>query len=92
MLKERLRQTLIDQAQTGNPTMYKELADRLGLEPQQTIHRIVETLEALMEDDVAAGRPMLAALCVRTPPETDIACHLRRCPLVAETVRCTTAL
>ena len=27
MLKERLRQTLIDQAQTGNPTTYK---DRLG--------------------------------------------------------------
>ena len=24
MLKERLRQTLIDQAQTGNPTTYKE--------------------------------------------------------------------
>jgi hypothetical protein len=33
MLKERLRQALIDQAQTGNPTTYKELADRLGLEP-----------------------------------------------------------
>jgi hypothetical protein len=64
VLRERLRQALIDQAQTGNPTTYKELADRLGLEPPQTIHRIVETLETLMEDDVAAGRPMLAALCV----------------------------
>ena len=40
MLKERLRQALIDQAETGNPTTYKELADRLGLEPPQTIHRI----------------------------------------------------
>src|SRR6202049_2950931 len=64
MLKERLRQALIDQAQTGNPTTYKELADRLGLEPPQTIHRIVEALETLMENDVVAGRPMLAALCV----------------------------
>jgi hypothetical protein len=64
MLKERLRQALIDQAQTGNPTTYKELADRLGLEPPQTIHRIVEALETLMEADIAAGRPMLAALCV----------------------------
>ncbi len=64
MLKERLRQALIDQAQTGNPTTYKELADRLGLEPPQTIHRIGEALEMLMADDVAAGRPMLAALCV----------------------------
>jgi hypothetical protein len=64
MLKERLRQALMDQAQTGNPTTYKELADRLGLEPPQTIHRIAEALETLLEDDVAAGRPMLAALCV----------------------------
>jgi hypothetical protein len=64
MLKERLRKALIDQAQRGTPTTYKELADRLGLEPPQTIHRVSEVLEALMEDDVAAGRPMLAALCV----------------------------
>ena len=64
MLKERLHQALIDQAQTGTPTTYKELADRLGLEPPQTIHRVGEALETLMEDDVAAGRPMLAALCL----------------------------
>ena len=64
MLKERLRHALIDQARTGTPTTYKELADRLGLEPPQTIHRIVEGLETLMAADVAAGRPMLAALCV----------------------------
>ena len=64
MLKERLREALIDQAQTGKPTTYNELADRLRLEPPQTIHRLVEALETLMEADVAAGRPMLAALCV----------------------------
>jgi hypothetical protein len=63
-LKERLRQALLDQAQTGIPTTYKELADRLGFEPPQTIPRLGEALEALMKDDVVANRPMLAALCV----------------------------
>ena len=64
MLKERLRQTLIDQARTGSPTTYRELAARLGLEPPNTIRRIAEALENLMEDDVAASRPILSALCV----------------------------
>ena len=64
MLKERLRQALIDQAQTGNLMTYKELGGRLGLEPPQTIHLIGKALETLMEDDVAAGRPMLVAPCV----------------------------
>jgi len=54
MLKERLRQALIDQAQTGKPTTYNELADRLGLEPPQTIHRLGEALETLMKEDVVA--------------------------------------
>jgi hypothetical protein len=64
MLKERLRQTLIDRAKTGSPTTYRELAARLGLEPPNTIRRIAEALEKLMEDDVAAARPILSALCV----------------------------
>ncbi len=57
MLKERLRQALIDQAQTGNPTTYKELADRLGLEPPQTIHRIAEALEMPADGTTAARLP-----------------------------------
>jgi len=64
MLKERLRQALIDQVQTGELTTYRDLAIRLGLEPPNTIHRVTEALESLMEDDVAAGRPMLSAMCV----------------------------
>ena len=64
MLKERLRQALIDQAQTGSTTTYRELANRLGLEPPNTIRRIIEALEDLMAEDVAAGRPILAAICV----------------------------
>jgi hypothetical protein len=63
-LKDRLRQALLDQAQTGNPTTYNELAGRLGFEPPQAIHRLGEALETLMKEDVVANRPMLAALCV----------------------------
>ena len=40
------------------------LANRLALEPPNTIRRIIEALEDLMEEDVAAGRPILAAICV----------------------------
>jgi hypothetical protein len=64
MLKERLRQVLVAQAITGNLTTYKELVDRLGLEPPRAIHRLTNALEALMAEDVAAGRPMAAALCI----------------------------
>jgi hypothetical protein len=54
----------MDQAKTGSPTTYGELANRLGLEPPYTIRRIIKALEGLMEEDVAAGRPMLSAICV----------------------------
>ena len=64
ILKERLREALVDQAKTGRPTTYRELASRLGLEPPNTIHRVTQALEELMADDVAADRPMLAAICV----------------------------
>jgi len=64
MLKDRLRRALIEQAQIGNPTTYRELANRLGLEPPNTIHRITEALESLMQDDVVAGRPILSSICV----------------------------
>jgi hypothetical protein len=63
-LKERLRQALLDQARIGAPTTYNELADRLGFEPPQKIHRLGEALESLMKEDVLANRPMLATLCV----------------------------
>ncbi|MGD9598523.1 MAG: hypothetical protein AB7G76_13150 [Steroidobacteraceae bacterium] len=63
-LIERLRPLLLEHAQAASTTTYKRLADRLGLEPPHTIHRVTEALEALMAEDVAAGRPLLAALCV----------------------------
>jgi hypothetical protein len=64
MLKERLREALMEYARTGTPTTYRELASRLDLEPPNTIHRLTMALEALMAEDVAAGRPMLAAVCI----------------------------
>ena len=64
MLKDRLRQALMERATLGGSTTYKALADRVGIVPPQTIHRICEALEILMEEDVTAGRPMLTALCV----------------------------
>jgi hypothetical protein len=62
-LRDLLRKALTDQAKAGRVTTYRELADRLGLKPPQTIHRLAQALEALMEEDAAAGRPLLAALC-----------------------------
>ncbi len=64
MLNDRMRKLLIDQAQTGSPITYKELASRLGLAPPQMIHRVTQELEILMAADVAATRPLLATLCV----------------------------
>ncbi len=64
MLKDRLRQALIDQVKIGSPTTYRELAIRLALEPPNTIGRVAEALEVLLEEDVAAGRPILSAMCV----------------------------
>ena len=64
MLKDRLRQVLLDQAQTARPVTYQELAGRLGLTPPHTIHRVTQALELLMAEDVTEGRPLLAVICV----------------------------
>ncbi|MBV6418570.1 MAG: hypothetical protein CMLOHMNK_03478 [Steroidobacteraceae bacterium] len=63
-MQDRLRALLQARAREGRFATYKELADALGLEPPHTIHRLTRALEALMRDDVAAHRPLLAALCV----------------------------
>ncbi|MCA1773745.1 MAG: hypothetical protein LC677_14535 [Halomonas sp.] len=46
------------------PITYQQLASALGLRPPRTIQRVAQALEQLMEEDVAAGRPMIAALVV----------------------------
>jgi hypothetical protein len=63
-LKDDLRDELLERARTGLPATYKGLADRLALAPPHTIHRITEALEQLMDEDAAAGRPLLAACAV----------------------------
>lgn len=60
----RLRALLAARAQDGAPISYREAADRLGLVPPGMIVRLGAALEALMEEDAAHGRPLLAALCV----------------------------
>lgn len=64
VLKDRLRQILIELVQTETVVTYKDLAERLGLMPPQTIHRVAGLLEKLMAEDADANRPLLAALCV----------------------------
>lgn len=64
MLKDRIRKTLLDQAQIPNLLTYRELAEALALAPPHTVRRVTQALEALMAEDAAAGRPFLAALCV----------------------------
>lgn len=60
----RLRALLAARAQDGAPISYREAADRLGLVPPGMIARLGAALEALMEEDAADARPLLAALCV----------------------------
>jgi hypothetical protein len=61
-LIDQLRLALVQQARSGAATTYGALARRIGLQPPHTIHRLTQALERLMEEDAAAGRPMLAAL------------------------------
>ena len=46
------------------PITYQQAAEALGLSPPRTIQRVALALEALMREDVAAGRPLIAALVV----------------------------
>lgn len=51
-------------AREGRTVTYQETALALGLEPPQTIHRLALALEASMNEDAAAGRPLRAASVV----------------------------
>ena len=59
-----LRAILADVARAGATRTYQQVAVALALEPPQTIHRVALALESLMEEDAAAGRPLLAAVVV----------------------------
>jgi hypothetical protein len=63
-LASRLRTLLEARAVLGQPLTYLEAAQALQLLPPQTIHQVTNALEQLMAEDVAAGRPLIAALVV----------------------------
>lgn len=66
---ERLRGVLEPFAARGSTMTYQQAAQALGVRPPQTIHRTIVALERLMDEDAAAGRPLLAAVVVsRTAP------------------------
>lgn len=60
---------------------YQALAAKLGLIPPGTIQRVAAALEQIMQEDVAAGRPMIAALVVSRTG--DMPAGIRGSPSVA---------
>lgn len=63
-LAAQLRAVLSSQGASLPLLTYQALAQTLGLTPPGTIQRIAAALEETMRQDVAAGRPMIAALVV----------------------------
>lgn len=64
---------------------YQEVATVLGLTPPGTIQRVATALEQTMREDVATGRPMIAALVISRAGDMprrgffDLAVTLGRC-------------
>ncbi|MDX1464538.1 MAG: hypothetical protein R3215_02415 [Halomonas sp.] len=63
-LPPRLRAWLERLPEAQLPVTYQQAAEALGLAPPRTIQRVALALEALMREDAAAGRPLIAALVV----------------------------
>lgn len=59
-LQARLRQVL---QCAGNAIPYGDLARELNVPGPGAIARVTAALEAMMQDDMAAGRPFIAAMC-----------------------------
>lgn len=59
-----LRLALRDCAAAGETVTYQELARRTQFPGPHSIHRLTLLLEAMVREDHAAGRPLLAALAV----------------------------
>lgn len=64
-LKIRLREELLLQAELRLPITYVELAKQIVASSQTSLVEIRDALEQLIDDDVAKGRPILAAIAVR---------------------------
>ena len=63
-LAKRLRAHLEKMAERGVPITYHDLAKVLLLTPPNTIHKVTEALELLMDEDTGAGRPLIAAIAI----------------------------
>jgi hypothetical protein len=63
-LNARVRAHLCLIAGQGTPITYQALASKMGLVPPKTIRQLTDVLEVLMAEDVAADRPMIAALVI----------------------------
>ncbi len=59
-----LRGELAACAKAGETVTYQDLAWRVAFPGPHAIHRLTGLLEAMVRDDHAAGRPLLAALAV----------------------------
>lgn len=64
MDRARLRRHLETLAAEGRTATYHEVVQALGVQPPHRIHRLAQALEALMDEDAAAGRPFVAAVVV----------------------------
>ena len=63
-LAVRIRDSLAQRGPDDPFITYQALASALGLQPPGTIQRVAAALEQTMREDVAAGRPMIAALVI----------------------------
>lgn len=59
-----LRPFLERLAREGRTATYREVARALQVTPPQSIHQVTEALETTMAEDVAAHRPLYAAVVV----------------------------
>ena len=67
-LEGRLRQALLDAARARRVITYRDLAALAQVPKPHSIHGLTLALEAMIRDDQAAGRPLLAALAVSRSP------------------------
>lgn len=64
VLALRVRIYLSQIAGSETPITYQSLAKAVGISPPNTIHQLTLALECLIEQDVAAARPLIATLVV----------------------------
>lgn len=59
-----VRAALLELARDGRSVTYQELVQLAAAPPPHRIHKVTLALEALIREDHAAGRPLLAAFAI----------------------------